>query len=280
MGKRLPLSPEFVVLRSSTEVLMVCFQVLVFYQDPRSLVTKLLTSKWEALLRSSQALIGAGEKAMKGTFYSGRAIWIAMMLGLFTLIPVITSADEICSPTALTVISTNCPGAPDKGSSPFSMAESPRFPFSIAEGSGTPTGDGGESFLLGHIVIAGDVVIREGGIVTDLLRFVDNGGGKSILAILYSVDDPHSADFTNSSFWKPNHILINETATGPTLYRAIDRVGSSLRENDYTIVSNEELGTVPEPGTLSLIGVGGLALMTRWRKKTKKGSSIADGMPF
>ena len=74
----------------------------------------------------------------------------------------------------------------------------------------------------------------------------------------------------NPSFWKPNHIKIIETATGPTLYRAIDRVGSKLKENDYTIVSNEELGTVPEPGTLSLIGVGGLALMTRRRKKTKK----------
>jgi hypothetical protein len=206
---------------------------------------------------------------MKGRFYSGRAVWIAVMLGVLTLIPVITSADEICSPTG-SAVSTSCPGAPDRGSSSFSMAESPRFLFSISEGSGTPTGDGGESFLLGHIVIAGDVVIREGGMVTDLLRFVDNGGGKSTRAILYSVDDPHSADFTNPSFWRPNHIQITETAIGPTLYRAIDRVGSKLKENDYTIVSDEELGTVPEPGTLSLIGVGGLALMTRWRKKTKK----------
>jgi hypothetical protein len=128
---------------------------------------------------------------------------------------------------------------------------------------------------LPNVVVAGDVLIYDtviGGELSDVLRFPAIPGLADVAnsVVLLSADDP---GFTVPPFQSLMFSMIEDPAGGITEYFA---QGSHEFANSYSFVSPESVQSVPEPGTLALLGTAlvGFGLFGR-----KPGSAAQSPQP-
>jgi hypothetical protein len=116
----------------------------------------------------------------------------------------------------------------------------------------------------GVLVAAGDVLVYDDPgmtILGDILRFPDIGGGVAMFVILLSdPGDPVDTGLPPPSGFQPNFFKMTENPGGPTLYAAMPS------GQVYDILSDsEDVPDVPEPATLTLIGVAGIGCLIQKR---------------
>jgi hypothetical protein len=193
---------------------------------------------------------------LKTPILSSRVFGISLILAVLTLAPNAIFADSLTLSDICNTGST-CPGAPVIGSdSPLTI-----FAYTITEDDGIPFPLINPITLQPLTVYSGDVLVYEGAILSDLLRFPDNGFGHSQEAILYSSDDSGGGAIPPDR--QKLVISIEENPKGDmTLYQAL--TGSN--EVDYTLVSPGDV-PAPEPGTATLLGTAGVLLVLGLRFK-------------
>lgn len=127
-------------------------------------------------------------------------------------------------------------------------------------------------------VWAGDVVLIEGFkndfvVVSDVLRFPDCCGGQADTFQLFSDKLDGGTDKNDVGLPSVDLLtatLIFEDLKGPTNYFALATVGEDgVFQNQYMIRSDPatDLNRVPEPGTLSVLCIGGIAWLRHLKRK-------------